>query len=433
MVWTSDASWGWRVLGLQWPILVLMLAWPALGMDDRDHAKVHGWVLGSAGWRWPCASVGAHGNSVKVKCWKAEVGRLGCPTFGCPCSPRSVGLGSHVQADVATGLVFLGVGRLCGGHGFADQRGAPPLSWAWIGLQRVPDTWQRQYRGGVLALTAVAAVAAVWVLQPTPLPDQPWSTTTSWGNPYQHSPERLASENGHRLHMHVCRVEWDQAWDQISDVPLSTLSQAGFPLSARLWRYLTSKGWPKDGAHILQLTPAEVERIESGATSVVERRGIRARLAAFRWEWETWLEGGNPSGHSVFQRLEHWAAGWHAWNQAWWIGHGAGDAEMALQEGYEATGTRLASQHRHRTHMQHLTWGVTGGLVGILLWLAFLGSHMWAVRAVKGALWGGLVVALSCVFEDTLETQAGVMVAGLAWALVGGRQANRPKAASATS
>ena len=92
-------------------------------------------------------------------------------------------------------------------------------------------------------------MATVWVLQPTPLPAQPWPTTTSWGNPYQHRPERLASENGHRLHMHVCRVEWDQAWDQISDVPLSTLSQAGFPLSARLWRYLTSKGWPKDGAH----------------------------------------------------------------------------------------------------------------------------------------------------------------------------------------
>ena len=72
-------------------------------------------------------------------------------------------------------------------------------------------------------------------------------------------------------------------------------------------------------------------------------------------------------------------------------------------------------------------------MVAILLWLAFLGSHMWAVRVVKGALWGGLVVALSCVFEDTLETQAGVMVAGLAWALVGDRQANRPKAASATS
>ena len=155
--------------------------------------------------------------------------------------------------------------------------------------------------------------------------------------------------------MSVCRQEWDQAWNQVSDVPLNTKSQAGFPLSARLWRYLTSKGWPKDGAHILQLTPDEVDRIESGATSVVTHRGFQARLASFRWEWETWLEGGNPSGHSVFQRLEHWAAGWHALGQALWVGHGAGDAEAALQAGYEATGTRLATQHRHRAHMQHLS------------------------------------------------------------------------------
>ena len=434
MVWTSDVSWGWRVLGLQWPILVLMLAWPALDMGELDRSKVQGWVFGSAGlamvvclaWGGWCLS---QGEVLEGRGWSPWVSHVRLSLFA------ALGLGWAATSRPLWQLAVFSIvwSTFVGATGSLTSAVLLPMSWVWIGLQRIPNAWQPWYRGGALTLIGLAAMAAAWTLQPTPLPDQPWPTTTSWGNPYQHRPERLASENGHRLHMHVCRVEWGQAWDQISDVPLSTLSQAGFPLSARLWRYLTSKGWPKDGAHILQLTPAEVKRIESGATSVVERRGFRARLAAFRWEWETWLEGGNPSGHSVFQRLEHWAAGWHAWKQAWWIGHGAGDAEMALQEGYEATGTRLASQHRHRTHMQHLTWGVTGGLVGILLWLAFLGSHMWAVRAVKSALWGGLVVALSCVFEDTLETQAGVMVAGLAWALVGGRQANRPKATSATS
>ena len=434
MVWTSDVSWGWRVLGLQWPILVLMLAWTALDMGELDRSKVQGWVFGSAGlamvvclaWGGWCLS---QGEVLEGRGWSPWVSHVRLSLFA------ALGLGWAATSRPLWQLAVFSIvwSAFVGATGSLTSAVLLPMSWVWIGLQRIPNAWQPWYRGGALTLIGLAAMAAAWTLQPTPLPDQPWPTTTSWGNPYQHRPERLASENGHRLHMHVCRVEWGQAWDQISDVPLSTLSQAGFPLSARLWRYLTSKGWPKDGAHILQLTPSEVKRIESGATSVVEHHGFKARLAAFRWEWETWLEGGNPSGHSVFQRFEHWAAGWHAWKQAWWIGHGAGDAEMALQEGYEATGTRLASQHRHRTHMQHLTWGVTGGLVGILLWLAFLGSHMWAVRAVKSALWGGLVVALSCVFEDTLETQAGVMVAGLAWALVGGRQANRPKATSATS
>ena len=72
-------------------------------------------------------------------------------------------------------------------------------------------------------------------------------------------------------------------------------------------------------------------------------------------------------------------------------------------------------------------------MVAVLLWLAFLGSQMWTAGTVKGALWGSLVVALSCVFEDTLETQAGAMVAGLAWALASGVQANKPNAASEAS
>ena len=63
----------------------------------------------------------------------------------------------------------------------------------------------------------------------------------------------------------------------------------------------------------------------------------------------------------------------------------------------------------------------------------FLGSQVWGIRAVKGAVWGGLVVALSCMFEDTLETQAGVMVAGLGWTLVSAVQANKPSAASEAS
>ena len=134
MVWTSDASWGWRVLGLQWPILVLMLAWPALGMDDRDHAKVHGWVLGSAGLAMAvCLGWGAWQLSQGEVLEGRGLVALGVPRSAVLVRRARVGLGSHVQADVATGLVFLGVGRLCGGHGFADQRGAPSFV---LGLDR---------------------------------------------------------------------------------------------------------------------------------------------------------------------------------------------------------------------------------------------------------------------------------------------------------
>ena len=65
--------------------------------------------------------------------------------------------------------------------------------------------------------------------------------------------------------------------------------------------------------------------------------------------------------------------------------------------------------------MQHLTWAISGGILALLLWLAFwrgwwqqLGSQSLHAR------WGGVVVLLSCCFEDTWETQAGIVVSFLA-------------------
>ena len=134
MVWTSDASWGWRVLGLQWPILVLMLAWRpwAWTTATTPRCTVGCWAVPA--WRWWCALLGAHGNSVKVKCWKAEEwSPLGVPCSAVLVRRARVGLGSHVQADVATGLVFLVWGAFVGVTGSLDQRGAPPFV---LGLDR---------------------------------------------------------------------------------------------------------------------------------------------------------------------------------------------------------------------------------------------------------------------------------------------------------
>ena len=74
--------------------------------------------------------------------------------------------------------------------------------------------------------------------------------------------------------------------------------------------------------------------------------------------------------------------------------------------------------------MQHLTWGISTGLIGMLLWLGLW--LVWLQSCLpdnRQALWGGLVLALSCVFEDTLESQAGVIVSFLAlFALLGPRR-----------
>ena len=383
MVWTSDASWGWRVLGLQWPILVLMLAWPALGMDDRDHAKVHGWVLGSAGLAMAvCLGWGAwqlsQGEVLEGRDWSPWVSHVRLSLFA------ALGLGWAATSRPMWQLALFSLvwGAFVGVTGSLTSAVLLPLSWAWIGLQRVPDTWQRRYRGGVLALTAVAAVAAVWVLQPTPLPAQPWPTTTSWGNPYQHRPERLASENGHRLHMHVCRAEWDQAWDQISDVPLSTLSQAGFPLSAPL-AVPDLEGLAEGrGAHP-PARPCRGATHRSGGHLCGGTSRLRGAPCGLSLGMGNVAGRGQPLwtlGVPTPRALGRWGArvgpspvGW-----AWRRRCGSGASGGVQRDRHQTCLPTPAPRPQPAPHL-----GGHRGLVAILLWLAFLGTHMWTARTVN--------------------------------------------------
>ena len=101
--------------------------------------------------------------------------------------------------------------------------------------------------------------------------------------------------------------------------------------------------------------------------------------------------------------------------QSFWVGHGMGDTSSAMEQAYAQLGSDLAAPHRHRAHMQHLTWGISGGLIAMLLWLGFARAwHQGIGKLSRLALWGGVVVVLSCVFEDAWETQAGVVISFLA-------------------
>ena len=63
-------------------------------------------------------------------------------------------------------------------------------------------------------------------------------------------------------------------------------------------------------------------------------------------------------------------------------------------------------------HMQQSD-GISGGLIAVLLvGLRALASGIGKLSRL--ALWGGVVVVLSCVFEDAWETQAGVVISFLA-------------------
>ena len=416
LAWSADLSWGVGLMKTQLAMLALAWAWLVVPLPTSRLARI--WTFQSAtlallgvliwgAFRW---SQGEVFSSREWTPWMSHI-RLSllaalALVWGVREQPKAIWLGF----TVLWALFLMVTGALTSALFL-------PLAFLW-GAYESSNPKTRSWILGLGSMGTVGALTFGWLwLQPVPLPMDMSNLPafSSQGNAYVHRPEKILSEGGHRVNLYLCPSEWDDAWDSVSEQPLSTLNPHGFPTRDRMIRYLTSKGWPKDAEHILKLSKEDVKAIEGGATNAVAAKGIALRLREFRHEWEAWKDGGNPSGHAVMQRFAHWKAGLLAWSQAPWFGHGIGSLPMAMDEAYKRTNTRLQAQHQHRAHMQHLTWGVSGGVIAWILWVGFWCTWFkkWG-RFSRTALWGGVVVALSCVFEDGWETQAGIVVGFLA-------------------
>ncbi|MDA0728979.1 MAG: O-antigen ligase family protein [Bacteroidetes bacterium] len=301
-----------------------------------------------------------------------------------------------------------------------------PLVVFWAILQRWNQPITQRLAWGGLAAVALAATGGMFLwLSPVALPEKPWKEFTPWGNRYTHQPARVLSEGGHRVFMYACEQEWDSAWSQVSERPLDEGVSSLRPV---LLRYLTSLGVPKDGASILALTPEQVADIENRQTNARFLSGLQGRGREIRFELEMWKDGGNPSGHSLTQRLEFWRAGWWAGKSGGIWGHGFGDVRSSMASAYQSLNSKLRPEYRHGTHNQWLQWWVGGGWIALGLACGFLLASLKWLRSLpldrrKLGEWGLLVLSLSFLFEDTLHTQAGIAVGTLALMfMVGSKQ-----------
>jgi O-antigen ligase len=93
-----------------------------------------------------------------------------------------------------------------------------------------------------------------------------------------------------------------------------------------------------------------------------------------------------------------------------WMGVGTGDVKDAFQSAYTMNDSPLDKTYRLRAHNQYLTMWVTYGLFGLI---AFTTIVFWPVLKDKRrdslTIMIVLLVSLSYLTEDTLESQAGVM------------------------
>ena len=232
------------------------------------------------------------------------------------------------------------------------------------------------------------------------------------GNPYANYVLETQTENGYLVWIYLCEKELREEWNKRSKINYDSLDTRKQMVKFTLIRFLTSKGLRKDADGVQSLSDDEIHSIEHGIANVnfQGKSNLRARFLQLFSEYKIFVEGGDPSGYSVAQRLEYWKAAWEIFSENIFFGVGTGDIVNAFPPQYEKMHTRLLPQLRLRAHNQYLTFAATFGIFGLLYFLFSLIYPMLALKKSRDFLYISfwLIAALSMISEDTLETQAGV-------------------------
>ena len=234
---------------------------------------------------------------------------------------------------------------------------------------------------------------------------------TILGSDYNHHPQMPLVEDGQYVFIYLAEDEMKEAWKESSLLNPDSLDSRGNVLSGTLIRYLSSKGLRKDWSGVMQLNSDDVKNIEAGIADSrdPQKNQLRKRMDNILFELSVYHSNGNPSGHSVIQRLEFWRAGLGILKQNLWFGVGTGDTKTAFKAEYEKMQSALSPKYRLRAHNQYLTMFLTYGIIGGFYFLIVMLFPFFDKKRSTLTMTFAILSGLAMLSEDTLESQAGVM------------------------
>ena len=244
---------------------------------------------------------------------------------------------------------------------------------------------------------------------------------TARGNRYIHYPKVHEKENGNIVYIYI---QWDElrnAWNKRSRINFDSLDRKGQQIKYTVIRFLSSKGLRKDEEGVNRLTNEDIQHIENGVANVVygKELSIRGKIFEILYGYDKYRETGDPTGSSLIQRLEFWRASIGIIKSNWLTGVGTGDMNEAFQQQYEKMHSKLGKDQRWRSHNQFLSIFVGFGIFGFIWFIFAILYPPIALRRFSDYFFlvFFIIIMLSMIPEDTIESQAGVTFFALFYSL----------------
>ena len=287
------------------------------------------------------------------------------------------------------------------------------IFWSVFRIRQL--VWRMALLGILLSLFLLPSAYILYVVHQfydiETLPQDIVHMKTSKGNFYQHDFANKQLENGHYTFLFINNDELREAWNKRSKINYDSISPSGFNRYV-LYRYLTSKGYRKDAEGLGKLTNDDIRNVEKGMTNYrfINSFSFYNRIYEIVWEADVYHKGGNPSGHSVTQRLEYYKMARQIIGEHFWFGNGTGGYHEAYESKYDKNKFFQDQEYRQRSHNMLLSYWIDFGLFGLVYICFALIAPVFIEHRTKSYLLliFLLIVFLSFLNEDTLNNHDAI-------------------------
>ncbi len=234
---------------------------------------------------------------------------------------------------------------------------------------------------------------------------------TEDGNAYTHDTTRTLRENGYLVYIYISESELEKKWNKRSDIDYDGEDKISHSLKHTLFRYMSSKGYRKDGKHLKLLSEEDIQAIEEGTTNYLYKNwpGVFIRIHQNMMGLQKYRETNNPNWSSYTLRVDLWKASIEAIQKKPFFGWGTGDIYHAIDYGLVKINSQTKLEDS-KPHNQYLLLLLTLGITGFILFFACYVYTVYKTKAYRVMPFNVFVVAygVNMLANNPIDAQYGL-------------------------